>query len=201
MAAAAALVEEGGPAAVTARAVAARAGLPLASVSYHVQDVATLLREAVAELLESLEAGVEQRSHLPLPPPGEDEEGLVVAGAVVDLVLGPYADRGVAGVQAMYARVLELATDEVAAPRLRRYDQACARGVARLLRSAGRRDDQGRAVLALADGWMVAAALAGPEVGHEALTPWVVARLAPGLLALAPAVAGPAVEQGWASDR
>ncbi|WP_299033641.1 hypothetical protein [uncultured Pseudokineococcus sp.] len=183
------LVAAGGPAAVSARAAARAAQVPLAAVSYHFDDVASLVREAVAELLDRLAADVAVRSAGPLPPVGQDEDGGVVAAAVVAAVLGPYGAAGAAGVRALYARTLELAGDEALAPRLRAFDEVVTAAVARLLAAAGRRPERAREVLALADGWLVAAAVAGAGSGADpegALRGWAAERLAPGLVLLAP---------------
>ncbi|MEJ5944845.1 hypothetical protein WDZ17_05995 [Pseudokineococcus basanitobsidens] len=196
--AAAGLLSEGGPEAVTARATARAAGLPLAAVSYHVEDVATLVREGADLLLDRLEEQVRRRVERPAPGAAHDPAGRLLAAALVDLVLGSYAGRGPDGVRALYARTLELSDDPALAGRLRRFDAACAEGVRALLAAAGRRTDAARAVLALVDGWLVAALVAGGSgsgtgtagAGDDGdrtdLAGWAAERLAPGLVALAP---------------
>ncbi|GAA2021424.1 hypothetical protein WDZ16_05275 [Pseudokineococcus marinus] len=189
VAAAAGLVAAGGPAALSARAAARAAGVPLAAVTYYFDDVPALLREAVEALLDDLGERVLAASEATPPPAAEDPGATALAGAVVGLVLGPYGGRGAAGVRALYARTLELSADPELAPRLGAFDAACADAVARLLRSAGREAGAARAVLALADGWLVAAAVAGeagPGEDAGALERWAAERLAPGLVALAP---------------
>ncbi|MEJ5866433.1 hypothetical protein WDV85_01610 [Pseudokineococcus sp. 5B2Z-1] len=192
VAAAAELVAAGGPAALSARAAARGAGVPLAAVTYYFDDVPALLREAVEALLDDLGERVRAASATAPPPAAEDRGATALAEALVGLVLGPYGGRGAAGLRALYARTLELSADPALAPRLRAFDAACADAVARLLRSAGREAVAARAVLALVDGWLVAAAVAGEagpagESGDgRALERWAAERLAPGLLALAP---------------
>jgi len=184
------LVADGGPSAVSARAAARRAGVPLAAVTYYFDDVPALVREGVELLLDGLGTEVRERSAAVLPPLEEDRDGSRVAAAVVALVLGPYGARGAAGVRALHARTLELSGDGALAPQLRTFDAACAEGVARLLRAAGRTPVAARGVLALVDGWLVAAAVAGDgpgPAGADRLQQEVAERLAPGLLALAPA--------------
>lgn len=184
--ASAALVAAGGPAAVSARAAARAAAVPLAAVTYHFADVPSLVREGVDLLLDRLSEDVRARSAAPLPDAARDADGLAAATAVIAVVLGPYGAAGADGVRALYARTLELGGDAALAPRLHAFDALLADAVARLLTASGRRPDRARDVLALADGWLVAALVGGDDHGDDLLGR-TAGRLAPGLVLLAPA--------------
>lgn len=165
VAAAARLLVELGPAGVTARGVAAAAGVPLGGVTYYFADVAEMVRVASAEVLRdhldrsrALISGVSARS-----------SARTVAGRVVAVVLGPYAGHGSKGMVAMYSRTLAAAGDPVWAADLRRWDQGFPPLVAELLRAAGRDDGRARALLACADGFAVSAGLRGLDDPEEAV--------------------------------
>lgn len=157
--AAARLLVEAGPAGVTARGVAAAAGVPLGGVTYYFADVAEMVRAASAEVLrDHLDRTREQlRGITPRSTPR------TVARHLVALVLGPYAGQGARGLAALYSRTLAAAGDPVWAQELRRWDEGLPPLVAELLRAAGRDDARARTLLACTDGFAVSAALRGLE--------------------------------------
>jgi len=155
--AAVALLDESGPEAVTARAVAERAGVPLGSVTYYFDDVQALRREATGVLGDRhLDVA---RSVAGRAGPGQDAAS--VAGVLAAAVLGPAADGGPDAVRALYARVLDTSGRAPLTDPLRRWDAAVAEVVADVLRAAGRRPEHAPAVLACADGAALAALLSG----------------------------------------
>ncbi len=150
------LLVEGGPAAVTARGVATRAGVPLASTMYYFRDIATLLAE-VAETLaeEDLDAA---RALAARAAPGTARS---VASLLVTMVHAPQGrpqrDRVLARFETSLAAAGPGALAGVSAGR----SQAQSVLVARVLRAAGRDPSGARAVLALVDGAVLGALLHG----------------------------------------
>jgi DNA-binding transcriptional regulator YbjK len=180
VAAAARLLREQGPAGVTARGVAAAAGVPLAGVTYYFDDVAEMVRAASSQLLhEHLVQARDQLSGI-----GPRSSAATVARRLVAIVLGPYASQGSAGLAALYARTLAAAADQAWAADMRRWDQGFPPLVAELLRAAGRDDGWARALLACADGLAVSAGLRGIDDPERSL----VAELAAVLDVLAPRI-------------
>jgi DNA-binding transcriptional regulator YbjK len=164
VAAAAELLLARGPDAVTARAVAGDARVPLGAVTYYFADVGELRRTAVARLLEQHLEGARAR----LAAVRRGASAAAVARHLVAVLLGPYAGAGAAGVRALYARALAAAGDPLLAGDLRRWDDALAGLVAELLEAAGRDPGRARAVLACADGFALAWALDGGPADGEA---------------------------------
>lgn len=165
VAAAARLLVERGPAGVSARAVAAAAGVPLGGVTYYFDDVPEMVRVASAQVL---------RDHLEqaraeLEGVGPRSSAQTVARRLVAVVLGPYAGQGARGLAALYARTLAAAGDPAWATDMRRWDEGFPPLVAELLRTAGRDDARARALLACADGFAVSAALRGLDDPERAV--------------------------------
>ena len=157
--AAADLLVEQGPAAVTARAVASGAGAPLSLVPYYFADVGEMVRAASTQVLEG--HLVAARSHLDGVNGRTSRRDL--GRRLVAMVLGPYAGLGPTGLAALYSRALAAAADPAWAHEVRGWDEQFPPLVAELLRAAGRDDARARTLLACTDGWAVSAALRGLE--------------------------------------
>lgn len=171
VAAAASLLGSGGPAALSARAVAGEAGVPLAAVSYYFGSLDELVRQAAEHLydgyLRQAEALVVAREAGDVPAGGWPE---TVVRVWLDPA-GPAPDpRRVRGT----LTALAAAADSPAlAPRRRRYDAELLGLVVRLLRLDGRCTGRTRVLLAALDGFALArlcgvdvsAPVAGPAVG------------------------------------
>lgn len=145
VAAATQLLGEAGPTAVTARGVAARAGVPLAAVTYYFDAVGTLVQEAAERLfadhLDRAAALVRDRAA------GPWEETLV------RVWFDPSPDGpDPARVRGTLAQVLAAATAPALAPSLQRWDAALVREVGHVLRAAGRDVSRTRVLLAALDG-------------------------------------------------
>lgn len=150
--AAAALLGREGPQALSARAVAGEAGVPLAAVSYYFATVDDLVRDAAERLFDGYLAAA---SGLVDQGPATDHRAL--AGLVVRVWLDP-VDGGPdpRRVRSLLVSLASAADVPALAPRLRRYDQALQGLVATLLAGAGRRTDRVRLLLATLDGFALA---------------------------------------------
>lgn len=157
VAVAAALLLEGGPEAVTARATAARAGVPLGALTYYFEDLARLRREAIRRLMGQHleEAAVHRR--------GLDGASSVpmVAERVVAVVYGPFLASGRDGLVALYAQVLGTVQDPALSPDVAVFDAQITEAVADLLEAAHRTPTRARAVVACTDGFALAELLSG----------------------------------------
>jgi DNA-binding transcriptional regulator YbjK len=153
VAAAAALLRDAGPAAVTARAVAARAGVSLSAVTYYFEDLAELLREAADTIAGEHLA----TAHALLAEPGHPD----TASLVVGIVAGPA--RSAAQVGALYERGLVAGRSPALAAVLQTWDARVLALVGAALRRQGRDDALARQVLGLADGLLVGAVLGGED--------------------------------------
>ncbi len=166
--AAGSLLRDEGFAAVTHRAVAARAALPLASTTYYFSSLEQLLVAAVEHLaqgwLEAAQRAVEQ-----LPPQVQDgrelAEALVRIGAVGPA--GP-GEGDTAVLLTLYERYTEAARSPALRPLIAGYDarieallaQVLTRGVRRLGRTGG---VPARLVLAVIDGALLRALAEGTD--------------------------------------
>lgn len=179
--AAGALVTRGGPAAVTARAAATAAGVPLAAVTYYFSDVDELARAGAAQVLaEHLGQAREALSGL-----RRDASDRTVAARLVAAALGPYAAAGPSGVAALYERTLAAASRPTWRADLAAWDRAAEDVVGELLAAAGRDPRWRRAVLACLDGLAISAVVRGAsdpaaEVAAQLVT--VLPALAPVLV-------------------
>jgi TetR/AcrR family transcriptional regulator, regulator of biofilm formation and stress response len=170
--AALAVIARGGTAAVTHRAVAAEAGVPLGSLTYYFASKQDLLREAlrrfVAEEVERLERLSAQLIDEPRPP--ED------AVALVTEAIGKSDTETVA----QFELYLEASRD----PGLREAAEECLRAYVRVaglaLRATGGDEDLAPLFVALTDGLGV----------HRVAAPGAAADLGASLLSLFRAVAG-----------
>ncbi|MFC3688160.1 TetR family transcriptional regulator [Aquipuribacter hungaricus] len=147
VAAASALLGEGGPSAVTARAVAGRAQVPLAAVSYYFPGVDALLAEAAEELF----TGYRRRAgQLAASAAGS---GLPWEETLVRVWFDPSDGGPEAGrVRGTLQQVLVAATAPALAASLQRWDAALVHEVEQVLRAAGRSTARTRLLLAALDG-------------------------------------------------
>lgn len=149
------LVEQGF-AALTHRAVAARAEVPLASTTYYFASVDDLAEQALQHATQRWLAASEAAS---TALPARLVSGPATARALLAVVTGGSGDR--ASLSAMYERYLEAGRH----PRLRPLVVAANAEVARLvggvLQRAGRRTRAARLVLATTDGLLLAALAEG----------------------------------------
>lgn len=151
--AAAALLFEQGPGAVTARAVAARAGVPLAATTYYFDDTSALLSEAASAVADRhIEAARVVIADGRAADDADDAAFLlrVVTGGVEDAE----------GLVALYERALASCRTPALATALSGFDRRVHEVVVEALEACGRRADRARSVLALADGALVGALLA-----------------------------------------
>lgn len=156
MEAATGLLGESGPTSVTARAVATRAAVPLAAVSYYFDGVDELVREA-AELL--FARFHEQSAALVREDAGRPWEETLVRAWFDPSADGPAPAR----VRGTLAQVLAAAGTSSLAASLQRWDAALVREVEHVLRTAGRDVSRTRVLLAALDGAALAR-LAGVDV-------------------------------------
>lgn len=211
--AAAQLLTAVGPAAVTARAVAAAAGVPLAAVSYYFDSVEELLRQAAEQLYESHLLA----ARAVVGPAGSSATAgsgatagtataVVCARTLVRVWLDP-SEKGPdpARVRSLLL-VLPAALDQPAlAPQLQRFDEGLLAMVREVLQTHGRDVSRARLLLATLDGTALAR-LCGVRVhgsGARAVVPPSAEQLladladdlAPALDALAPVLEGLALPE------
>ncbi|CAA9347449.1 MAG: Transcriptional regulator, AcrR family [uncultured Frankineae bacterium] len=174
VAAAGELLLEGGFSAVSHRAVAGRAGVPLAATTYYFTSLDDLRAAAVQHLaagwLERSRAGVEA-----LPGRIDDPERLALA--LVDVVVHGTDD----GVLTMYERYLQAGRHPELRPVVAAYDAQVDALLREVLRRGGRApcEDDVRRLLAVVDG-TVLRALAEGAPAREAACAAVTAVLAAG---------------------
>ena len=162
MAAAAALLVEGGFGAVAHRAVAARAGVPLAATTYYFSSLDDLVGAALASLADTWLAGA-QAVVGRLPDRVDDAHAL--AQAVVDVVLsGSGADDG--AVLTMYERFLQAGRSPHLRPVVTAYGARLDALLLDVLRRASPGADEAavRRVLATLDGTVLRALAEGRPV-------------------------------------
>lgn len=151
------LLAEMGPETVTARAVAARAEVPLAAVSYYFRTVDDLLRQAAEEVFEAYLA---RATALVREPTGPALEETVVRVWLDPSDDGPDAAR----VRSTLLQLVQATGTPSLAASLRRWDADLVRLVEELLRDAGRDPSRTRLLLAALDGSALAR-LSGIDVG------------------------------------
>ena len=151
------LLAEMGPETVTARAVAARAEVPLAAVSYYFRTVDDLLRQAAEEVFEVYLA---RATALVREPTGPALEETVVRVWLDPSDDGPDAAR----VRSTLLQLVQATGTPSLAASLRRWDADLVRLVEELLRDAGRDPSRARLLLAALDGSALAR-LGGVDVG------------------------------------
>jgi len=143
------LLGESGPTAVTARAVAAHAEVPLAAVSYYFDGVDDLLGEAADKLFE---AYLRQATALVRDGDGRRWQETLVRVWLDPSVDGPDPGR----VRSTMQQLLAAAGAASLRPALRRWDDALVRLVEDVLRQAGRDTSRTRVLLAALDGLSMA---------------------------------------------
>lgn len=153
------LLGEAGPTAVTARAVAVRAGVPLAAVSYYFRSVDDLVRDAADAMFEvhlaEATALVRERTDRAW------EESLV------RVWLDPSGDGpDPTRVRSTLQQLVSAAGAPSFAASLRRWDAGLVRLVEEVLRGAGRDTSGARLLLAALDGFALAR-LCGVDVRAE----------------------------------
>lgn len=157
VAAAAALLREGGFDAVRHRAVAERAGLPLASTTYYFDSLDELITAAVEHTgLDDLDSG---RAQLAALPPGPVDDATVVE-LVLDQLLGRESrDGGLDAVLLRYERLVGAGRRPYLAPLMRELRPVLDALLAEALTRAGKRptDVELRDLVSLVDGAVVSA--------------------------------------------
>jgi len=138
-----------GPTAVTARAVAAQARVPLAAVSYYFDGVDDLLGEAAERLFE---AYLGEATALVRDAGGRPWEETLVRVWLDPSVDGPEPGR----VRSTVQQLLAAAGMASLRPALQRWDDALVRLVEEVLRQAGRDTSRTRVLLAALDGLSLA---------------------------------------------
>ena len=159
--AARAILEAEGLAAVTHRAVAARAGLPLAATTYYFASRDELVEEALRRLADDHLARARALVETLPPPPAGPER---LAAALVQIVI-PLSQAGRAGILTTYERYVQAGRE----PRLRPLVRAWNAELTDLLRDVLRRhgyshsEGQPRLVLAAIDGLLIGSLVEGDE--------------------------------------
>lgn len=166
--AAADLLGREGPAALSARAVAGEAGVPLAAVTYYFDSVDDLVRAGAERLYEGY---LEAARTLAVEGTGTDPRAC--AGRLVLLWLdplpgGPEPRR----VRHLLTSLAAAAEQPALAPQLRRYDESLADLARDVLRRHGRDASRARLLLAALDG-LALARLSGLDVGATRQEPQV----------------------------
>ena len=167
---AAELVIERGIAAVNHRAVADRAGLPLAATTYYFASLAELVEAAVAVAADRWLRGA-QDVVADLPSVLEDPD--VVARAVVAVVAGISGDSAsseAGDLAVLYDRYLEAGRLEHLRPAVSAYNERLDGLLGEVLSRAGLRPgrDTARALLALVDGAVLRALAEGDDPAPRA---------------------------------
>lgn len=153
----AALVAEQGLRSLSHRAVATRAGLPLAATTYYFSSLDELRREAAALLAaRSVDAAARYVDALPERPLG----ARAAASRVVSVVLAP--DLGSSQVLALYERYLEAARSPAVRDVVAQWNAQVRALVAEVLKRAGQ-DADPVTVLALVDGLVITALAEGDD--------------------------------------
>lgn len=162
VAAAATLLGRDGPQALSARAVATEADVPLAAVSYYFATVDDLVRAAAQRLFEGyLDAATRLVEREPAVTGDRALAGLVVRVWLDPTDGGPDPRR----VRSLLVSLATSADAPALAPRLRRYDQALQGLVVALLGRAGRNAGRVRVLLAALDGFALARLSGVPLLG------------------------------------
>lgn len=156
--AAADLLLESGPTALTARAVAARAGAPLAATTYYFADQGQLARSAAERVAQDhLQVAAEAVRAV-----DADASAAGVAEQVLAIALGPHT-RERASVLAMYDRTLAVAAHASLAAAFADLDERLCAAVGEMLERCCRTTEHARALLACADGLLVSQLLRNHE--------------------------------------
>lgn len=187
--AASALLAEQGPAAVTSRAVASRAGVPLSAVTYYFESRETLLRAAAEQVAATALAVATARAT------AGRADGVSLADTVARVWLAQDEPRP-GDVRALLLAVLQVGAEPAVAPVVRYLHDDLADLAGGLLRRAGRRVEHLRTLLAAIDGVALAHLGARGALPVDPPTFWsdLVAEVEVLLEALAPAEHVPGAE-------
>lgn len=160
--AAASILQERGFDALSHRAVAARAGLPLAATTYYFASLDDLVAAAVQVFGEPYLKHA-RRVMQALPPPPQPAS--VVAGLVVSLVAGPEQDAGTASLLTFYERYVQAGRHPRLRPLVRAWTDELERLSADVLRRYLGEDAAMLApqVVALVDGLLLGALVDSDE--------------------------------------
>jgi len=163
VAAAALVLREQGWDALTHRALAARAGAPLASTTYYFRNREDLLQRAAERLADE---HVED-AHAVAAALGPRPSVPALAGALVAVATGP--DETVGGAARVAERFPQAVAHPALVPGLQRWEAGLAAAVGEILSAGGlpSRPTTARRVLALTEGVVLAAVATGEEDGLE----------------------------------
>lgn len=173
------LLSDGGPGAVTMRAVASEAGVPLAATTYYFDDRTALVAAAIEIVAGSHLDAAKALVDAAVRQPPTSPRGL--AGLTTRIVADP-SDAGPDAVRALYRRMVPAASESGLATAMAGWDHRVIALLERLLRACGRDTSLTRQVLAVVDGAVLAALL---EFTDDPLR-HAVRTVAPALDALAP---------------
>jgi DNA-binding transcriptional regulator YbjK len=168
--AAASLLEEGGFAAVTHRAVAARAGLPLAATTYYFASLDDLLEPALGLLARRQ---LDRAAALAAEAPAGPLEPDALAARLVAMVAGAPEPAGPAGMLLFYERYLQAGRRPRLRPLVAGWNQKLAGLLGGLLRRGGfpGHGDLPRTLLATIDGLLIDLLVTGePDAQARAAT-------------------------------
>ncbi len=156
--AAAALLEEQGFAAVTHRAVAARAGLPLAATTYYFGSLDELVERALGRLARRhLDRARALASAFPPVTPGAQAPPGELAGRLIALVTGSEEAADQAGTLLFYERYVQAGRRPQLRPLVDAWNAELAGLVAEALERCGypHRGDLPRVLIAVVDGLLI----------------------------------------------
>jgi DNA-binding transcriptional regulator YbjK len=155
--AAAALLGREGPASVSARVVAAEAGVPLAAVTYYFEGVDDLVRAGAERLYEGYLDAAVRRVADSAGREAEAADPRACAELLVRVWLDPSDDGpDPRRVRHLLTALASAADNPALAPQLRRYDRALADLARDVLLRHGRAADRARVLLAALDGFALA---------------------------------------------
>ncbi|GAB3355422.1 TetR/AcrR family transcriptional regulator [Modestobacter lapidis] len=154
---AAALVSAAGPDALSHRAVASAAGLPLAATTYYFDSLDDLLVAAVGRILQGER---EQVDRAVAALPRRTRSAAATAEHVVDVVLGP-GRTGDGELHSLYERFLACGRYPGLRPLLREARARIDVALAELLERSGRPAADGATLILLIDGSVISALVEG----------------------------------------
>jgi DNA-binding transcriptional regulator YbjK len=164
--AAAALLREGGFAAVSHRAVAARAGLPLAATTYYFASLDELVERALGRLARGhLERARALASSFPPAPPGSRVPPEELASRLIALVIGSREPADQAGMLPLHERYIQAGRRPGLRPLVGAWNAELAGLVAETLERCGypHQGDLPRVLMATVDGLLIDQLAAGAQ--------------------------------------
>lgn len=185
--AAAVLLGSDGPQALSARAVARQARVPLAAVSYYFGSVDDLVRAGAERLYDGYLAVATALVHAGLSNHRGSASGEVGDRYVAALTVRVWLDPTEGGpdpqrVRSLLVSLASAADVPALAPRLRRYDESLQALVVGLLDGAGRSPRRVRVLLAALDGFALARLSGVPLLEVAAADPVAIEELTPAAL-------------------